>query len=69
MEIATDYYYLTITYQYSRHEDMSSVKVAKATTTTYKAEDICGPKANIPSPLLFQDPGYFHTALLEVLEC
>ena len=51
--------------QFSQSPDMKDTMTVSATTTTYTADDLCGPRANVTDPLMFQDPGFFHTALLK----
>ena len=55
-----------INFQYSQSADLSDLTTVDATTTTYTSDDLCGARANVTNPLMFQDPGYFHTALLKV---
>jgi len=54
--------------QYSQSPDLKNAVTVVATTTTYTADDLCGPRANVTDPLMFQDPGFFHTALLKDLK-
>ena len=53
-------------FQYSQSTDLSDSIIVRATTTTYTSDDLCGARANVTNPLMFQDPGYFHTSLLKV---
>jgi hypothetical protein len=40
---------------------LGDLKEFEATTTTYKATDMCDEPANITSAMLFRDPGFLHS--------
>ena len=45
---------------------MRDSRTLNAVSTTYTADDLCGRQANQTSPIMFQDPGFFHTSTLTV---
>ncbi|XP_063679765.1 uncharacterized protein LOC134815183 isoform X3 [Bolinopsis microptera] len=54
--------------KFSQSPDLQNPMTALATTTTYTADDLCGARANVTDPVMYQDPGFFHTALLTDLK-
>jgi len=52
----------------SLYSDLQSCVTINAMSRTYTAEDLCGPRANVTSPLLFRDPGWMHHAVVKGLE-